>query len=86
MCTRQRDVLHAARDEAEAAARISRARQREGEIDFLSVLDAERTFAESESRLAASNAQVARPLVGSTSKTETAPWSPTDYTPLLQPQ
>ena len=41
----RRDTLLAARNEAERAARISLARQREGQIDFLTVLDAQRTLA-----------------------------------------
>ncbi len=41
----RRAVLVAARDEADAAVRIVRARQREGQVDFLTVLDAERTAA-----------------------------------------
>ncbi|WP_298400229.1 efflux transporter outer membrane subunit [Sphingobium sp.] len=45
-------TLSAARDEAARAARISLARQREGQIDFLTVLDAQRTLAGSEADLA----------------------------------
>ncbi|MFC3443564.1 efflux transporter outer membrane subunit [Sphingobium rhizovicinum] len=45
-------TLSAARDEAARAARISLARQREGQIDFLTVLDAQRTLAASEADLA----------------------------------
>jgi NodT family efflux transporter outer membrane factor (OMF) lipoprotein len=56
---RQRDALRAARDEAEAAAQITRARQREGDISSLELLDAERTSAESEAALAQANAQIA---------------------------
>lgn len=52
-------ALVSARDEAERAVRITRARQREGQIDFLEVLDAERTFADAQADLAASSAQVA---------------------------
>lgn len=51
-------ALATARDQAATAARISRARQREGQIDFLTVLDAERTFADAEAELAASTARV----------------------------
>jgi outer membrane protein, multidrug efflux system len=47
---RERD-LNAARDSAARAARISLARQREGRIDFLTVLDAERTLAGAEADL-----------------------------------
>ncbi len=56
---KRRAALQAARDGAEAAARITRARQREGQIDFLEVLDAERTFADTDADLAASNARIA---------------------------
>jgi NodT family efflux transporter outer membrane factor (OMF) lipoprotein len=52
-------ALVSARDGAAAAARITRARQREGQIDFLVVLDAERTFADADADLAASNARIA---------------------------
>jgi NodT family efflux transporter outer membrane factor (OMF) lipoprotein len=45
-------TLGAARDEAARAARISLARQREGRIDFLTVLDAQRTLADAEADLA----------------------------------
>lgn len=45
-------TLGAARDEAARAARISVARQREGRIDFLTVLDAQRTLASAEADLA----------------------------------
>jgi len=53
------EALQAARDEAEVAARIVRAQQREGQVDSLALLDAERTFAEGEAELAAMNGQVA---------------------------
>lgn len=46
-------TLTAARDEAARATRISLARQREGRIDFLTVLDAQRTLASAEADLAA---------------------------------
>ena len=55
---RRREALKAARDEAEVAARIVRAQQREGQVDSLALLDAERTFAESEAQLANVNGQV----------------------------
>ncbi|MEC3948083.1 efflux transporter outer membrane subunit [Sphingobium sp. HWE2-09] len=45
-------ILTAARDEAARAARISLARQREGRVDFLTVLDAQRTLAGTETDLA----------------------------------
>ena len=53
------EALKSARDEAEVAVRIVRAQQREGQVDSLALLDAERTFAESEADLAAMNGQVA---------------------------
>jgi NodT family efflux transporter outer membrane factor (OMF) lipoprotein len=56
---RRREALKAARDEAEVAARIVRAQQREGQVDSLVLLDAERTFAEAEAELANVNGQVA---------------------------
>jgi outer membrane protein TolC len=46
-------TLTAARDGAETAARISLARQRQGQIDFLTVLDTQRTLAQSQADLAA---------------------------------
>lgn len=46
-------TLTQARDEAQRAARISLARQREGRIDFLTVLDAQRTLAQAEADLVA---------------------------------
>jgi NodT family efflux transporter outer membrane factor (OMF) lipoprotein len=52
-------ALLAARDEAERAANVSLARQREGEIDFLTVLDAQRTLADAQADLAASDARLA---------------------------
>jgi NodT family efflux transporter outer membrane factor (OMF) lipoprotein len=55
---RRRQALADARDEAEVAARIVRAQQREGEVDSLALLDAERTFAEAEADLAAMNGRV----------------------------
>jgi outer membrane protein TolC len=55
----RRDALQSAHDEAAAAARISAARQREGQIDYLSSLDAQRTFADAEAALAQSDARIA---------------------------
>lgn len=52
-------ALVAARDEAQRAANVSRARQREGTIDFLSVLDSERTLADAQAALAASDTRIA---------------------------
>ncbi|MBU0877614.1 MAG: TolC family protein, partial [Alphaproteobacteria bacterium] len=56
----RRQLLQAARDSAGAAARITRAQQREGAIDSLELLDTERTFAEAEAALAVQDASVAR--------------------------
>jgi NodT family efflux transporter outer membrane factor (OMF) lipoprotein len=53
------DALKQAEKEAGVAARIVRAQQREGQVDSLALLDAERTFAESQADLAAMNGQVA---------------------------
>lgn len=55
----RRAALQTARDEAARAARISTARQREGQIDFLTVLDALRTQAAADADLAAANRAVA---------------------------
>ncbi len=55
----RRDALAQARDQSATAVRITRARQREGQIDFLQVLDAERTSADTEADLAASDARLA---------------------------
>jgi NodT family efflux transporter outer membrane factor (OMF) lipoprotein len=55
----RRDSLRAARDQAEAAAQITRARQREGDISSLELFDAERTAADAEASLAAEDAQIA---------------------------
>lgn len=55
----RRDTLKAARDAAERAATISLARQREGRIDFLTLLDAQRTLAGAESDLASADRAVA---------------------------
>jgi NodT family efflux transporter outer membrane factor (OMF) lipoprotein len=48
----RRAALQSARDEAEKAARITRAQLREGRADSLAVLDAERTLAQAEADLA----------------------------------
>jgi NodT family efflux transporter outer membrane factor (OMF) lipoprotein len=56
---RRREALQAARNEAEVAAKIVRAQQREGQVDSLALLDAERTFAESEAQIADINGDVA---------------------------
>lgn len=55
----RRDLLRASRDQAEAAARITRARQREGDISSLELVEAERTAAEAEAALAEADAQIA---------------------------
>lgn len=55
----RRTALKAARDAAEQAARIVRAQQREGQVDSLALIDAERTFAEAEAQLAAIDAGIA---------------------------
>lgn len=55
----RRTALQAARDQAEVAARITRAQQREGQIDSLAQLDAERTSADAEAALALADAQIA---------------------------
>jgi outer membrane protein TolC len=56
---KRREALKAARDEANVAARIVRAQQREGQVDSLALLDAERTSAEAEAELANVEGQVA---------------------------
>jgi len=55
----RRTALQAARDEAEKVAERMRARQREGQIDSLELLDAERTLAGAELDLAAADAEIA---------------------------
>ncbi|MFL6774994.1 MAG: TolC family protein [Sphingomicrobium sp.] len=54
----RRDARRAARDQAEMAAQITRARQREGQISSLELLDAERTAAEAEAALAEADASI----------------------------
>ncbi|NJC34408.1 NodT family efflux transporter outer membrane factor (OMF) lipoprotein [Sphingomonas jejuensis] len=56
----RRAALQAARDQAAVAARITRAQQREGQIDSLAQLDAERTFADTEASLALVDAEISR--------------------------
>jgi outer membrane protein TolC len=53
------DTLARAQDEAARAARISMARQREGRIDFLTVLDAQRTLAQAQADLVAARRDAA---------------------------
>jgi outer membrane protein TolC len=48
----RRTALQAAFDEAQTAVRITRARQREGQINSLELLDAERTVADAEAAVA----------------------------------
>ncbi|MCC2975957.1 TolC family protein [Sphingomonas sp. PL-96] len=55
----RRTALQAARNEAEAAVTIARARQREGDINSLELLDAERTFADAQAALANADAFIA---------------------------
>lgn len=52
-------ALVAARDEAQRAANVVLARQKEGTTDFLTVLDAQRTLADAQADLAASDARIA---------------------------
>ena len=54
----RRDALRAARDQADKVAQITRARQREGDISSLELLDDERTAAEAEAALAEANASI----------------------------
>ncbi|MEO5774445.1 MAG: efflux transporter outer membrane subunit [Sphingomicrobium sp.] len=54
----RRQALLAARDQAERAATITRARQREGDISSLELLDAERTAADTQGALAEADAQL----------------------------
>ncbi len=56
----RRAALQAASEQAERAARITRAQQREGAINSLDRLDAERTLAEARAQLAAQDAAVSR--------------------------
>lgn len=55
----RRQLLRSARDEAACAARISLARQREGRIDFLTLLDALRSQATAQADLATADRAVA---------------------------
>jgi len=56
----RRSALESARTQAETAARITRARQREGQIDSLELLDAERTAADAEASVAEADARIAQ--------------------------
>ena len=55
----RRQALASARDDAATAARIVQARQREGQVDYLTLIDAARTNAEAEAALAQSSFAVA---------------------------
>ena len=55
----RRQALATARDAAAKAANIIQARQREGQVDYLALIDAERTNAEAEAALAQSQFEVA---------------------------
>ncbi|MGN8001352.1 efflux transporter outer membrane subunit [Sphingomonas sp. 22176] len=59
----RRTALQAALNEAEAAVRIARARQTEGDINSLDLLDAERTFADAQAALATADAAIAEAQV-----------------------
>jgi outer membrane protein TolC len=55
----RQQALRTASEQARVAARITRAQLREGRVDSLAVLDAERTLAGTEADLAQADAQVA---------------------------
>jgi NodT family efflux transporter outer membrane factor (OMF) lipoprotein len=55
----RRTALQRALDQADRASRITRAQRREGQIDSLSQLDAERTLADAQAALAAQDAAIA---------------------------
>ena len=55
--------LAAAREQAATASRIVAAQQREGQVDALVLLDAQRSFADAESQLAVANAEIAQEQV-----------------------
>ena len=59
----RRTALQAAHDEAQRVASAMRARQREGLIDSLELLDAERTFADAQAELALADAAIAEAQV-----------------------
>ena len=59
----RRAALESARSAAQVAARITRARQREGQIDSLELLDAERTLADAEAEVATADAMISRAQV-----------------------
>jgi outer membrane protein TolC len=55
----RRDALRDARGQADVAVRITRARQQEGDINSLDLLDAERTAADAQGALAEADARIA---------------------------
>jgi NodT family efflux transporter outer membrane factor (OMF) lipoprotein len=55
----RRTALASARDQAERAAAITRARQREGDINSLELLDTERTLADAQAAVAEADARIA---------------------------
>jgi len=59
----QRAALDAAREQADRAARIVRAQQREGRSDSLALLDAERTFADAQAQVADAEGRIANAQV-----------------------
>ncbi|MBV8687428.1 MAG: TolC family protein [Alphaproteobacteria bacterium] len=59
----RRRALKDASDQAEAAARITRARQREGQIDSLELLDSERTAADAAAALSEADARITQAQV-----------------------
>jgi len=59
----RRTALESARSAAQVAARITRARQREGQVDSLELLDAERTLADAEAEVATADAMISRAQV-----------------------
>ncbi|PWK34148.1 efflux transporter outer membrane subunit [Cupriavidus plantarum] len=59
----QRTALAAAREQADRAARIVRAQQREGRSDSLALLDAERTFADAQAQVADAEERIANAQV-----------------------
>ncbi|MFD1612743.1 efflux transporter outer membrane subunit [Sphingomonas tabacisoli] len=59
----RRAALQSATNAAETAARITRARQREGQVDSLELLDSERTLADAQASLAAQDAEISRAQV-----------------------
>jgi NodT family efflux transporter outer membrane factor (OMF) lipoprotein len=60
----RQQALREAAEQARIAANISRAQLREGRVDFLVVLDAERTLADAEAALAEADARVAETQIG----------------------